>query len=225
MAIVLEATYAKKLGLPNYSSHQYSVTIRTELTDLSLIEEASTRFYALLQDAVDREIQHVGYLPDATTYGMHAPAAGNGAGESEPQNCNGREPRRAGNGDGAWRCSDKQRDLIEKIVRENHLEKRDVENLAVEMFGTGVKQLDRLQASGLIDELFDRHGGGRRNRKRPYRRERAPADNRGGGGEGSRPSSRARRRSHHRRRVPVARRKNCSRPSPPPAWERGSAAV
>ena len=31
MAIVLEANYAKKLGLPNFSSHQYSVTIRTEL--------------------------------------------------------------------------------------------------------------------------------------------------------------------------------------------------
>jgi hypothetical protein len=38
------------------------------------------------------------------------------------------------------------------------------------MFGTGVKQLDRLQASGLIDELLDRHGGGWRN-KRPYRKE------------------------------------------------------
>ena len=38
MAIVLEANYAKKLGLPNFSSHQYSVTIRTELTDLSQVE-------------------------------------------------------------------------------------------------------------------------------------------------------------------------------------------
>jgi hypothetical protein len=34
MALVLEANYAKKLGLPGYSSHQYSVSIRTELTDL-----------------------------------------------------------------------------------------------------------------------------------------------------------------------------------------------
>ena len=35
MAIALEANYAKKLGLPNYSSHQYSVTSRTEVTELS----------------------------------------------------------------------------------------------------------------------------------------------------------------------------------------------
>ena len=36
MAITLEANYSKKLGLPGYSSHQYSVTVRTELSDLNL---------------------------------------------------------------------------------------------------------------------------------------------------------------------------------------------
>src|SRR6187402_1899830 len=61
MAITLEANYAKKLGLPNYSSHQYSVTIRTELTDLSQIQAESARLYGMMQDAVDREIQHVGF--------------------------------------------------------------------------------------------------------------------------------------------------------------------
>ena len=163
--IVLEANYAKKLGLPNYSSHQYCVTIRTELTDLSQVEAESARLYRTLQDAVDREIQHVGFMPDATTYGMNHPPAGNGAGENGNSRGNGHSPDRPGNGSAAesWRCSEKQQQLIEKIVRENHLDKRDVENLAVEMFGTGVKQFDRLQASGLIDELFDRHGGGRRN--------------------------------------------------------------
>ena len=33
MAIHLEANYSKKLGLPGYSSHQYSVTVKTEVTD------------------------------------------------------------------------------------------------------------------------------------------------------------------------------------------------
>ena len=33
MAIQLEANYSKKLGLPGYSSHQYSVTIRIEVSD------------------------------------------------------------------------------------------------------------------------------------------------------------------------------------------------
>jgi hypothetical protein len=192
MAIHLEANYAKKLGLPNYSSHQYTVSIRTELTDLSQVEAESARLYRVLQDAVDREIQEVGFMPDASTYGMNPPAA-NGAGEHHRNggngngNGNGHAPRRqengngVANGNGQWRCSDKQRDLIEKIVRENHLDKRDIETLAVEMFGSGVKQLDRLQASGLIDELLERHGNKPRGQKRPHRREPAHAQTRGGG--------------------------------------------
>ena len=185
MAIVLEANYAKKLGLPNYSSHQYSVTIRTELTDLSQVEAESARLYRTLQDAVDREIQSVGFMPDASTYGMNKPATNGENGHDNPRG-NAPESRPAPNGNGntngeAWRCSERQQQLIEKVVRENHLDKRDVEKLATEMFGAGVKQLDRLQASGLIDELLERHGGGRRNGKRPYRRERVPAN--GGGRE------------------------------------------
>ena len=149
MAIVLEANYAKKLGLPNFSSHQYSVTIRTELTDLSQVEAEGARLYRTLQDAVDREIQAVGFMPDATTYGMNPPS--NGGGEQRRTggsngNGNGHTHRRHengasgnnGNGSAAWRCSEKQQQLIEKIVHENHLAKRDVEQLAVDMFGAGV---------------------------------------------------------------------------------------
>ena len=187
MAIVLEANYAKKLGLPNFSSHQYSVTIRTELTDLGQVEAESARLYRLLQDAVDREIEHVGFMPDATTYGMNN---GNGNNATHPNaNGNGRASNRntpPGNGNpnsgsdsGAWKCSDRQRELIQKIVREKNLDKADVEKLAQEMFDKGVKALNKLEASALIDELLDRHGGGRRSGRKPYRRERAPA----GGGD------------------------------------------
>ncbi len=34
MAVIIEANYSKKLGLPAYSSHSYSVTLRTEVADL-----------------------------------------------------------------------------------------------------------------------------------------------------------------------------------------------
>jgi hypothetical protein len=182
MAITFEATYAKKLGLPNYSSHQYSVTIRTELNDLSTLEEASTRLYGILQDAVDREIKHVGFMPDASSYGMK-PSATNGDSGPQPGGANGAAAQHNGrqNGDGQWRCSSKQREFIERLVREKGLDKREVENLAVEMFDAGVRQLDKLQASGLIDELLERHGDGRRNGRQRHRRERVPAG--GGGGE------------------------------------------
>ena len=162
--IVLQVDYAKKLGLPGYSSHQYSVSIRTELTDLNQVASESSRLYGLLQDAVDHEIQQVGFIPDPATYG-------NTTNGTNGHHANGRNGN--GNGESAapWRCSEKQCELIQKIVRENNLDKSEVEAMAREMFGTGVRQLDKLQASGLIDELLERHGGGRRTRQTRTRRE------------------------------------------------------
>ena len=159
MAVILNLTYSKKLGLPNFSSHQCSVSIQSEISDLTQVTGEVKRLYLLTQDAVDREIQEVGYLPDATTYGMQHPASnGNGRGDDAQAS---RESHGADTS--AWACSPKQREFVEKIVRENDLDKREVEELAQERFGTGVRQLNRLQASGLIDELLERHGGQRRN--------------------------------------------------------------
>src|SRR5579862_6110686 len=127
MAIVFEANYSKKLGLPNFSSHQYSVTIRTELTDLTQVEEASTRLYGILQDAVDREIQHVGFMPDASTYGMNN-GANTGNGNGHPRNGNGDgNPRNGSNGhrlpaDG-WACTEGQQKLILQLVHDHQLDK------------------------------------------------------------------------------------------------------
>lgn len=143
MAITLEANYTKKLGLPGFSSHQYSVTLRTEVADLSQVEVESSRLHGLLQASVDREIQKVGYLPST---------AGSGNGQSGSSNQN-------GNGAEAWSCSPKQRDLILKIVEENRLDKTQVEALAQDRFGAAVKALNKLQASALIDELLTQTGG------------------------------------------------------------------
>jgi hypothetical protein len=147
MAVILEAAYSKKLGLPNYSSHSFVVSIRTELSDLSQVEEEGARLYALLQRSVDKEIQQTGFVPPEG-YGL-----------------NGSKPEPNGHDENGWQCSDKQRELIERIVRENCLDKAEVEQLAVERFGHGVKALNRLAASGLIDELLERHGGKRNGRR------------------------------------------------------------
>ena len=151
MAIIIEANYSKKLGLPAYSSHSYSVTIRSEVADLSQVERESSKLYAILQGSVDREIQEVGFIPDA-----------NGHGSTTPRTTNGHA-----NGD-AWACSDKQRDLILKIVDENRLDKNVVEDLAKDMFQKPVKALNKMEASGLIEELLEMYapkktnGNGRR---------------------------------------------------------------
>ncbi len=78
MAIVLEANYSKKLGLPGYSSHQYSVTVKTEVTDPAQVAAESGRLYDLLQGCVDTSIQKTGFLPEgAHGNGNGRPANGN----------------------------------------------------------------------------------------------------------------------------------------------------
>ena len=166
MAIILEAAYSKKLGLPSYSSHSYVVSIRTELSDLTQVEAESARLYALLQRSVDGQIQEVGFLPDATTYGMdgHHANAHQNRGDANNANGNGDEDRRRDRPlepdrpVDVWVCSDKQKELILKLVEQHKLDKQEVEALAKEMFGLPVKTLNRLQASGLIEELLERHG-------------------------------------------------------------------
>ena len=109
MAIVLEANYSKKLGLPGYSSHQYSLTVRTELSDLTQVAVESARLHTALQESVDREIQKIGFVPETNP----APARGNGNGHHDH-----------------WNCSPKQKDLILKITDEHKLDKNAVEQLA-----------------------------------------------------------------------------------------------
>ena len=143
--ITLEANYSKKLGLPGYSSHQYSLTVRKEVTDISQVENESRQLFATLQSNVDRDIQNTGFLPGANGNGNRNAGAGNG---------NGHRPS-----DERWNCSDKQRTLILKIVDESKLDKGEVEKLAQDRFGKTVKALNKLEASGLIEELIERTGG------------------------------------------------------------------
>lgn len=144
--ITIEANYSKKIGLPQYSSHQFALTLKTEIADVSQVQQESARLYRLLQDGVDRSIQEIGYLP------------GNGNGN--------------GNGHSAisekdeWKCSPAQKDLIVKIVEEHKLDKSAVEKLAIDRFGTGVKSLNKLQASGLIEELLEQTGQRKNGRNR-----------------------------------------------------------
>lgn len=150
MALTLEANYSKKIGLPGYSSHQYSLTLKTELSDLTQAEAESARLHQTLQTSVDRELQKVGFLP----------VNGNGNGHSNGH-ANGKAE--------AWACSVKQRDLILKITDDHKLDKTMVDNLAIERFGHGVKQLNKLEASGLIDELLERYGD-KQSGRRPFQK-------------------------------------------------------
>ena len=140
--ILLEANYSKKIGLPGYSSHQFSVSLKTELAEVSQVQTESSRLYALLQQSVDNSLQQIGYLPNTNGNGHKN---GNGHPKPPPETDN-------------WNCSDKQRDLILKITDEHKLDKTKVDQLAQDRFGKGVKALNKLEASGLIDELLVQTG-------------------------------------------------------------------
>jgi hypothetical protein len=141
--LTLECNYSKKIGLPGYSSHQFMVTLRSEISDLSTVQAESERLYGLLQTSVDTSLQKVGYLPEPK------PRNGNGNGKTHSTD--------------RWQCSDKQRDLILKITEEHRLDKNAVEQLAEDRFGKNVKALNKLEASGLIDELLEQTGQKRNN--------------------------------------------------------------
>ena len=154
----LECNYSKKLGLPGFSSHQFSITLRTEIADVNQVQPESARLYKLLQEGVDTSITETGYLPTAN-------GNGNGNGNS---NGHGRNGSSTGNNNrtpdnGVWTCSEKQKSLILKIVDEHKLEKAKVEALAQDRFGKTVKSLNKLEASGLIEELLEQTGQSKRN--------------------------------------------------------------
>jgi len=151
--LILEVSYNKKLGLPGYSSHQYSLTLRAEIADVSQVSAKSQELHQLMQSCVDREIQQTGFLPSDSPV-KRSNGTGNG---NLNANGNGHQRQIRPAQEDAWKCSPKQKDLILKITDENRLDKNLVEKLAMERFGKGVRQLNKLEASGLIEELIEKY--------------------------------------------------------------------
>jgi hypothetical protein len=180
MAVKLSANYSKKIGLPHYSSHSFMASVEIELTDLSQVESECQRLYELLQQSVDREIQQVGFLPEAKSNGKnghhqgqtHSNGNGNGSnGHHRPAAKSNGASNGYGNGTGSghptsdrWTCTDGQRGFILRLINEHQLDKSELETLAGHMFGVGVKQLNKMQASQFIDELLARVGSPRQSR-------------------------------------------------------------
>lgn len=138
MALKLIATYSKRLGLPEYSSHQFSVCVETEINSIDDVAGESARLYQTLQRSVDEEIQSTGFVPQKG-YGQVNGSAHHGSSNGS---------------NGEWQCSEKQQELILKLIEEHKLDRGKVEDLSRGMFGVGVKELNKLQASGLIDGIL-----------------------------------------------------------------------
>ncbi len=148
MAIKLVANYSKRLGLPGYSSHQFSCSVETELRDLTEADSEMANLYHQLQSNVDAQIQETGFVP-SEAYGSQSPQRQTPQQNNQPQS----EPDHDG-----WSCSDKQEKFIRRIMKENNLLPKVIDDLAHQRFGRPAPRLNKMQASGLIDALLDQYG-------------------------------------------------------------------
>jgi hypothetical protein len=153
MAVIVSMVYSKKLGLPQFSSHSCSLSVQVEVKDLSEVEQESQHLYALLQSSVDAEIQKVGFMPPIT-YGMEEKP--NGIGNSTNGRNSANESTNGTND--PWACTEGQKHLILQLTHDHKLDKNEIEARAQQLFGLGVKQLNKMQASQVIDELLEKLG-------------------------------------------------------------------
>lgn len=138
--ITIECTYSKKLGLPQYCSHQFGITLRTELSDLGAAQAESARLYALLQHSVDASLQQTGFLPQNNGHKRDgAPDENKGGGE-------------------AWHCSPRQKSLILRVADKKCLATNQLEELAQSRFAKPLRELTKTEASALIHELLRQAG-------------------------------------------------------------------
>ena len=138
MAILLEFKYDKRLGLPGYSSHDFGVSMRTEVNNVDQIKEESERAYRLLQQSVDSQLSNPGFIPSENGKEHKQETK-----ETNPDN---------------WKVTERQRGLIIKILNQNDLPESAVEEVAMEVVGSSMNSLRSGQASLVVGAILDRWG-------------------------------------------------------------------
>lgn len=165
MAIKLIANYSKRLGLPGYSSHQFEVSIETEISNTSELPFEAERLYGSLQSAVDTQIQQVGFVPDEhyATQPAQTPVPEASCSHMTSTSSVRQTPPVGASESSitdlpAWKCSEKQQSLILELAGKAGLDDSALNELATRRFNKSVAMLNRMEASGLIDELMNRSG-------------------------------------------------------------------
>jgi hypothetical protein len=175
MSVHLEFNYGKKLGLPGYSSHNFTVSVRSEVSKPEDIMLETQRVYSILQESVDSQIIRTGFVPGQngqnTNQGQANPVS---EGNVPRFPGNDRQSPSQGHQDASsWKCSPKQAELILKILAENQLTQGYADKMANELHGKPMSALTKLEASGVVSEFISR-----------YRRSRNVATNSKHGGAG-----------------------------------------
>ena len=142
MAILLEFNYGKKLGLPNFSSHNFGVSMKAEVNDPEAIPEEAERVYSILQESVDTQIVNPGFVPSGNGKTIQVQPNGNNA-KTNPDD---------------WNCTVRQKGLLMTILERNNLDPEVVEDLSQEIHGRPMADLGKMQVSAIISEVLDRWG-------------------------------------------------------------------
>ena len=142
MAILLEFNYGKKLGLPGYSSHNFGVSMKSEVNDPEAIPEEAERVYSILQESVDSQITNPGFVPSGNSNATQVQPNGNNA-KTNPDD---------------WNCTVRQKGLLMTILERNNLDPEVVEDLSQEIHGRPMADLGKMQVSAIISEVLDRWG-------------------------------------------------------------------
>jgi hypothetical protein len=148
MAVLLDITYSKKLGLPNYSSHSLGIGLKAEVANLDEVRGEVEKAYSLLQQSVDSQIVHSGFVSNedkgenGTDQVQKTQVKVNG-GSTDPD---------------SWSCTIRQRGLILSILERNDLDPEVVEGLADDLCGKPMNDLNKGQISAVITKILDRWG-------------------------------------------------------------------
>ena len=142
MAILLEFNYGKKLGLPGYSSHNFGVSMKSEVNDPEAIPEEAERVYSILQESVDSQIANPGFVPSGNGKAIQVQPNGNNT-KANPDD---------------WNCTVRQKGLLMTILERNNLDPEVVEDLSQEIHGRSMSDLGKMQISAIISEVLDRWG-------------------------------------------------------------------
>ena len=148
MAVLLDITYSKKLGLPNYSSHSLGIGLKAEVANLDEVRGEVEKAYSLLQQSVDSQIVHSGFVSNedkgenGTDQVQKTQVKVNG-GATDPDK---------------WNCTVRQRGLIVSVIERNGLDLRVVDDLANDLCGKPMSGLGKAQVSEVIGQVLDRWG-------------------------------------------------------------------
>lgn len=163
MPVLITVGRSTKLS-ENYNSRGYSVTIQAELPagaveDPNLMAETTNQLFQLAADLLDEQIGH-GATDSSSNRPTPAPAEGRHAAPSAVRPASRRTAPVSVNGQGSTRPKGEQRGITQAQAKAlANMARRvgqDPEQLALDEYGKGTRELSIREASSLIDSLKGR---------------------------------------------------------------------